>query len=197
MTDKIVRTKNKGECLALETNDLTAILDMTITSIKASKGRPSEYPDTHEGLEAFRQQTLEFFEHVNRINANPEIEKKLVPDIEAWAVYLGITRQTIHVYEKRSAEWRDTILVFKNAIASCKKQLAMTYKVPPMIAVFDLVNNHGYVNSNEFHLIPEKPRLNDNDREEIRLNLQKRLDESGLVWDADKGEYVTKDMIDE
>lgn len=190
--NKIIKTYNKGECLQLETDDLTAILNMTIKSIEARGGRPAEYANSAQGLEEFRQTTLDFFAYVNEVNANPEIERKLIPDIESWATFLGVTRNTILSYEQRSLEWKSTIQTFKNAIAAAKKQLAMTYKIPPMVYVFDATNNHGYVNSNEFKLIPEQPKQNNNNVFDTE-NLQKQLEDSGLVWDEELQEYRPKE----
>lgn len=185
---KMVKTYNKGECMELEADDLTAIIDMTVTSLKKHGGRPCVYEKSKEGMEKFIANTIEYFNYVNDTNANPDLEKKIVPDIENWAVYMGLTRQGIFKMEKRSDEWDMIIKNAKNAIASCKKQLAMTYKTPPMIAVFDLVNNHGYVNSNEFHLVPEPPKARGSLTSEI--NLEKTIEDSGLVWDEELGEYV-------
>lgn len=175
--------KNKGKCAPLEKNDLTAILDMTITTSVQRLGRPSEYPNTKEGLQAFIDKTIDYFEYVKAVNENEELEQKLIPDIENWAVYLGITRQTIFTYEHRTPEWHDVIANFKNAISACKKQLAMTYKIPPMVAVFDLVNNHGYVNSNEFKLTANV--TNEHDTNDI----ERQLIANGLVWNEETQEF--------
>lgn len=190
--NKVIKTYNKGECLQLETDDLTAILNMTIKSIEARGGRPANYENSAQGLEEFRKDTLNFFAYVNEVNANPEIERKLIPDIESWATFLGTTRVTILSYERRSTEWKGTIQTFKNAIAAAKKQLAMTYKIPPMVYVFDATNNHGYVNSNEFKLVPEQPKESAS-RLLNQENLQKQLEDSGLVWDEALQEYRPKE----
>ena len=176
--------KNKGVCEKLATDDMTAILDMTINASKRNAGRPSEYPNTPEGMEKFIENTISFFEHVNNINSNPDIERKIIPDIEGWAVYLGITRMTLCTYEHRNKEWGDLIGYYKNAIGCVKKQLAMNYKIPPMVYVFDATNNHGYINSSEFKLKAEMP--NQNGADSIEWEMKKK----GLVWDDDKGEFV-------
>ena len=139
-------------CEKLETNDMTAILDMTIEVSTKRAGRPAEYPNTKQGLDEFIQNTIDYFEYVNTINANPDLERKLIADIESWSVYLGITRKTLWMYEQRGGEWADCIQYYKNAIGAVKKQLALNYKIPPMVFVFDATNNHNYVNSTEFKL---------------------------------------------
>lgn len=170
-------------CERIETDDMTAILDMAIDVSTARMGRPAEYPHTTEGLDRFINKTIDYFENVNSINANPELERKLIPDIESWAMFLGITRQTIWCYEKRGREWKDTIDYYKNCISAVKKQLAMNYKIPPMVYVFDATNNHGYVNSNEFKLTPSKPETEHKD------NIDEQLKAAGLVWNEELQEF--------
>ncbi len=181
---KPYKTKNKGECLPLEKDDLTAILTLTIdTSIK-NMGRPHHYAPNTQGLDDFIQTTIDYFEYVNTLNSNQELERKLIPDIENWCVFLGITRKTLFNYEQRGNEWQECIQYYKNAIGSGKKQLALNYKIPPMIYVFDATNNHGYVNSNEFKL---KTTVDTEITKEKEL--QGAIDQLGLVWDEELHEY--------
>ena len=93
-------------CKPIETDDMTAILDMAIDVSTSRAGRPAEYPFTTEGLDRFINKTIDFFEYVNSINANPELERKLIPDIENWAMFMGITRQTIWTYQQCALVWR-------------------------------------------------------------------------------------------
>lgn len=179
------RYKNgTAQCLPLETDDLTAILDMTIQQSTAHMGRPCNYTNDTNGLERFIETTIDYFKYVNRINQNPDMERKLIPDIENWAVYLGITRATLFNYEQRGGRWRECIQYYKNAIASVKKQLALTYKIPPMIYVFDATNNHGYVNSNEFKLTTQTEFIENN------VNaLEREIVEQGLIWNEQTKEF--------
>lgn len=144
--------EKRGECLPLETGDMTASLNLILDSIKRYGGHPATYPATPEGLQVFIERSQEYFDYVNRVNANPKLEKKLIPDIEGWAVYLGTTRVTILSYAARGGQWAVAIDFFKNAISSSKKQLAMTYKIPSTVYIFDACNNHGYSNTNEFKI---------------------------------------------
>ena len=139
-------------------NTLEAVLNITIESLKT--GRPPTYADTEAGLAEFKENTIAYFQYVKDTNANPDIEKMLVPDIEAYCAFLSITRQTLLTYERqRGSSWQDFIKQTKNAIAACKKELAFHQQIPPVIAMFDLTNNHSYVNSSEFRLEvePKKP----------------------------------------
>ena len=182
--------KNKGTCLPLEKDDMTAILTLTIEKTKERGGYPATYPHTRQGITAFNENTVKYFEYVNDLNQRIDTERKLIPDIENWCVFLGITRQTLFNYEKRDKEWSDCIAYYKNAIASVKKQLAMNYKIPPMVYVFDATNNHHYVNSNEFKLTATTEVV------DKRANiLELEIKERGLTWNEDKQEYICVDDI--
>lgn len=135
--------------IRIDPNDLDSILNMSITSLKA--GRPPKFPDTPEGLEDFKALSIEYLEFVQKNNENPANENKLIPDVESWAVFLGTTRMTINVYEReRSSEWNEFIVFFKGILTSIKKQLAFRQKIPCVLAMFDLCNNSGYLNTNNF-----------------------------------------------
>ena len=184
-TTELQRYKDaKAKCLPMETDDTTAILDMIIDKSTERMGRPCQYPNDKKGLEEFIQNTVSYFEYVNGVNSS-DMDKKLIPDIESWAVFLGITRATIFNYEQRGNEWREVIAYYKNAIASIKKQLALTFKIPPMIMAFDFTNNHGYCNTNEFKLTTEVKNI---DPETNKL--ERELVERGLVWDDELKEFV-------
>lgn len=180
------KTSGSGTKLSkpIETDDMTAILDMAIDVSTSRAGRPAEYPFTTEGLDRFINKTIDYFEYVNSINANPELERKLIPDIENWAMYLGVTRQTIWAYQNRGREWKDTIDYYKNVIAAVKKQLAMNYKIPPMVYVFDAVNNHNYLNSTEF-----KMTVNKSEAENKNNNVDEQLKAAGLIWNEELQEF--------
>lgn len=148
------KARPKLKDIPILASDLDAVLDMSITSIKM--GRNAKFPDTEQGLEDFKQCSIDYLEFVRNTNNDPTNENKLIPDIESWATFLGTTRQTILTYEKqRSEEWQEFIALIKGAITSCKKQLAFRQKIPTVLALFDLTNNSGYVNSSEFKLSPE------------------------------------------
>ena len=165
-------------------NTLDAVLNMTIDSLK--QGRPPAYSDTEQGLEEFKQTTIDYFQYVKDTNANPDIEKMLVPDIEALCTFLGITRATLLTYEKqRGSSWQDFIKQTKNAIAACKKELAFHQQIPPVIAMFDLTNNHSYVNSSEFRIEPISDKAS-----ERHLSLEEQIQQAGLMWNDEKGAYV-------
>ena len=53
-------------------NTLDAVLSMTIDSLKT--GRPPAYADTGDGLEEFKQTTIDYFQYVRDTNASPDID---------------------------------------------------------------------------------------------------------------------------
>ncbi len=170
-------------CKPLEVNDTTAILTMAIDVSISRTGRPAEYPFTKKGLDDFIQKTIDFFQYVNTVNSNPDIDRRLIPDIEAWAVFLGITRQTLWTYEKRGSEWRDVIEYYKGVIQATKKQLALNYKVPPAVFIFDSVNNHNYLNVSEYKMTQSTPAA------ETENNIDEQIKQAGLVWNEEQGTF--------
>ena len=142
----------KGKYQPMTADDLTAIIEIGTTAIEKRYGAHPKYTADASGLQEFICQSKNYLNYVQTVNSNPEVERKLIIDIESWCVFLGITRETLRQYAGRSKEWQDFIAFFKEIIASGKKQLSLTGKIPPMIAVFDLTNNHNYRNTNEFHL---------------------------------------------
>ena len=166
-------------CKPLENNDTTAILDMALEVATARMGRPAEYPESKQGLENFIQRTIDYFEHVNATNSNPELKQKIVPDIESWSCFLGISRVTLWSYAKRGSEWEKTIDYYKGVIQAVKKQLAYNYKIPPAVFVFDSVNNHGYLNVTEYKMTTTVQT----DTKQSRIDDQLR--EAGLIWNEE------------
>ena len=150
MADKEYKRKGYAPDLS-DCDNISAVTQILLDTVKA--GRPPAYQETEHGLEEFRQKTLEYINHVQAINSGDDDSKKVIVDIESWACYLGITRATIATYERtRDSDWKQFIAVVKNGIAAVKKEAAFHGQMQPMIAVFDMANNHDYKNTNEFKL---------------------------------------------
>lgn len=128
-------------------------------SIRAFKQGIVAYEDSQEGLERFRKDSENYLTYVQATNESAAKNNAggggAIPDVEAWAAHLGITRMTISRYERRGGDWETTIANMKGIITACKKQLAFTGKMPPVLAIFDLTNNSDYVNASEFRLSAE------------------------------------------
>lgn len=166
--------------IQIQPDDLNAVLDVSIKSIKL--GRPPKFEDSAAGLQDFKEASIAYLEFVRENNNNPDNENKIIPDIENWATFMGTTRKTICEYERwRGEEWQEFIGLMKGCIVSCKKQLAFRQKIPTVLAIFDLTNNAGYVNASEFKLVPEaeqpKKALSDDALPRIKALLAKKDDE--------------------
>lgn len=154
-----------------DSDNVAAVTNILLETIKA--GRPAAYPETEQGLEDFKKATVDYLEYVQRTNESG-IEKKVMVDIESWACYLGITRATICSYERTRGEpWQQFIAVVKNGIAAAKKEASFHGQLQPMIAVFDLANNHSYKNTSEFKLEvePKEPERRAKSLEELKIDL--------------------------
>lgn len=186
---EIIKTKNKGEYEVCQGTEVEAIGNMMISSLRQTGGRPPVFQNNEQGLEDFRRLSIEFFENIARENEQRGADEAVIPDIELWSGYLGLTRMTLLRYEKRGSEWAETIQYFKNLIAAFKKQLGLRYKIPPMVFAFDMANNHGYHNTNEFKLtadfVPTKEQSE-------RQQLEQEIADNGLVWNETTGEFEEK-----
>lgn len=143
----------------MDGDELDAILDVSMQGLAKARDRGSQplYSNSADGLEDFKRDSERYLAYVRDVNRTPTEGGKLrlVPDIESWAAFLGVTRYMIAGYEKRGADWKAAIQAVKGIITACKKQLAFTGKMPPVLAIFDLTNNSDYVNASEFRLSAE------------------------------------------
>lgn len=171
----------------LSADDTQAINSMVNAALKNLGGRPATYPYSEAGLATLIENSLGYFEYVAKANKQLDEKKQLILDVDSYALFLGISKKTLSEYEKRGGEWARSILLFKDAIAASKKQLIFRGVVPPMVAIFDLVNNHNYYNTNSFVL--ETKAADDSKISEDNA-LEERIRQAGLIWDDTKGEFV-------
>lgn len=189
-TDHMPNTRyGPGE--VINTGDMTASLTLAMECMKRYGGRPAKYEPTQEGLEQFVKNTEDFFAYAEKLNSNPEIEKKLILDIEAWTAYIGISRNVLYEYNKRGGAWTETISYVKNLINGQKKQLALSYKIPPVLYIFDACNNADYANASEFKITGNMNNLviHGNVNE-----LEREMMGGGLVWNNETGGFVTAEL---
>jgi hypothetical protein len=167
-------------------DDMTAVIEMGLEAVKKNRGRQARYPDTPEGLEAFYQAGVSYFERLNEVNSCKDQDTaRVFPDFEGLAVWCGISRITLFNYEQRGGAWAEMIGVFKTLITSARKQLTTSYKVPPMWEIFNLINNGvGYQNTN--HVV-----LSTDDMRQVQeeMQIQDRLEANNLIWNPETGEY--------
>jgi hypothetical protein len=186
VSNDIVKTKNKGSYQVTTGSDLDGIDNIVLQAIRNCGGRPAEYENSKQGLEKFQQKTADFFQHIADVNEGKESEKALIPDIELWAAYLGVSRQTLWKYGQRNSEWARVIDYFKNIIAAYKKELAQHYKIPPMVFAFDMTNNHQYLNTSEFKITAEQVVTTEQQKQ---ADLEQEIADSGLVWNDKTGTF--------
>ena len=147
----IVKRKNNELAGASEVgNEIGEIMAITKQVLENPQ---MNYPNDDMGYEAFRTNSISYLEYVQQVNASGNLKKQMIPDIEGWTNYIGITRDKLRYMQKsRSEKWATLIDQMKNGILACKKQLMLNGQISPVTAIFDLTNNHGYANSSEFKI---------------------------------------------
>lgn len=131
----------------IETERAVALCDMMLdgfkTAIKAAEtekrgGRPRKL----ETVEEFQQVAENY---INYIRDKALQGVRLIPDVEGFCSFAGISRDTLNDWERtRPGVYSDTIKMLKNTIAAYKKQLAFNGEIPPIVFATDFNNNHGY-----------------------------------------------------
>ena len=181
--------KYKELSAELNPEDVQPINSMINAALKNLGGRPAIYPNNEAGLKAFIENSLAYFEYVEKANSQIDDNKRqLILDVDSYAVFLGISMKTISEYQKRSDTWNKAISLFKDAIGASKKQLSMHGLIPAVMAIFDLCNNHGYVSTSEFKLT-----MNDNNAKAAAdddATLEQKIADMGLIWDEERKEFV-------
>lgn len=85
----------------------------------------------------------EYFQNIYELNQQGIA---IIPDIEDFCMYIGVSRNTFY----NMCVGHDINLSIcgnniRNAIASCKKQMAFNGEIPPVVFAIDFNNNHDYV----------------------------------------------------
>jgi hypothetical protein len=130
----------------IETAQAVALCDMMLDGFKrsvadAERGKGGR-PRKLETVEEFREVAERY---INYIKDRALDGVRLVPDIEGFCAFAGISRETLNNWETaRPGAYSDTIKIFKNIIAAYKKQLAFNGEIPPIVFATDFNNNHGY-----------------------------------------------------
>lgn len=130
----------------IETAQAVVLCDMMLDGFKrsvadAERGKGGR-PRKLETVEEFREVAERY---INYIKDRALDGVRLVPDIEGFCAFAGISRETLNNWETaRPGAYSDTIKIFKNTIAAYKKQLAFSGEIPPIVFATDFNNNHGY-----------------------------------------------------
>lgn len=147
-------------------DDVEAVIDLACKSIRKYH-TPYKYTPDEAGLEEFKRRTEQYFDYIKRANDTTENKGKFVcADIESWCTSLGLTRTSLYrYYHDRNDEWRTYIDFAKEVIFSVKKAFMLSGRIPPIVSIFDAVNNHNYYSTNEF------TRAKINERQTIKQGL--------------------------
>jgi hypothetical protein len=145
--------------------------------VQRKPGRPPKY----ETVEAFVDVVTRYIDY---IEDKAKEGVRLIPDIEGFCSFAGISRETLNEWEKtRPGAYSDTIKSFKTSVAAYKKQLAMSGKIPPIVFATDFNNNHGYTQQNKQEIQITRKLEGLPDRSDIVRRLPPKA--AGSVIDSD------------
>ena len=126
-----------------------AIANLERYDVRKEHGEPL-YADTPEGLQKFKDMTIEYFKSIRSVNSTLDPDAKpIIPSIEGWVCYMGFSRQTLSVYKHRGSDWEQFISYVRENIATTKIQRLVTGQTSPIAGIFDLVNNFNYSNTSD------------------------------------------------
>lgn len=156
------------------------LIGMAIRTLKSGKGGSmGTYPNTEEGFDMFKAATVAYLEEVRQYNSDESHEQKMLLDIESWCITIGISRRTLCTYyAQRSQTWKDFIDLVKTGILATKKDFASRGKTPPILLIFDAVNNFSYRNTSDIRIETETTnKLYDGimSTEEIRKRIEEDI----------------------
>lgn len=176
------RFKEGRDYKELSTEQAVALCDMMLdgfrTGTKALEGRKRGNPKKLETVEEFVEVAEKY---INYIRERSIDGVRLIPDVEGFCTFAGISRDTLNDWERtRPGTYSDTIKILKNNIATFKKQLAFNGEIPPIVFATDFNNNHGYTQA----------------AQKIDLNLGKQAQELPEKEDIVKRLPVNNDIID-
>lgn len=160
---QVYKRYEEGEdYLPVEADETRAMIEMVKRQFLNPKVRARrKYPD----LEDFKAVIVEYFNYIADSN---DAGSNLIPDVEGFCTFAGISRETLNDWQRtRPGEFAETIGDLKNAIAACKKQLALRGKIPPIVFATDFNNNHGYTQKQTVELQPVNPLGNTLSPDEI------------------------------
>lgn len=142
-------------------------------------GQPKKLETVAEFVDAVER-------YINYIKDRAAEGVRLIPDIEGFCGFVGISRDSLNDWERtRPGEYSDTIKRFKTNIAAYKKQLAFSGKIPPIVFATDFNNNHGYTQQQNIEITAARKLEQLPTREDIIKRLPQNTD-----IDEDPGEII-------
>ena len=74
---------------------------------------------------------------------------ELIPDVEHLLCFLGITKDYVRRWKTTNPQYSEVMTEAYDRILAIKKQLAMHNKIPSLVYLSDIQNNHGYVSKDK------------------------------------------------
>jgi hypothetical protein len=109
-------------------------------------------------------------------------ENELTPTCEGLTLSLGITRQAVHKWGNDGSESGKLVSRAKSLINTLLSQSAVDGKLSPVYLIWAQKNWYGYSDA------PQVVEVRQANAEEEKIELE--LNESGLAWDAEVGDFV-------
>lgn len=147
--------------------------------VRRKPGRPRKYEDLGEFVDVVGR-------YIDYIESKAAEGVRLIPDIEGFCAFAGISRDTLNDWERtRPGEYSDTIKRLKNAIAAFKKQLALSGKIPPLVFATDFNNNHGYTQMQRIEMTATRKLDELPEKADILKRLPVQRSENGIDEDIE------------
>lgn len=187
-TDKMARFTTSIKTTDTSIDDRKAVLDLTLQCLKNTGGRPFKFTNDEIGLKSFTESCRGYFEYLRTANSKLDENQGLIASVEGLCSYVGITRNTLSQYHKRSPEWSECIDYIKNHIANIQMDLAFKNKINPTLMIWNGCNNYGYLNTNQFTLA--QVIADTSTPQEDDANIESKMSELGLTWDENLKEWT-------
>jgi hypothetical protein len=147
------RFKEGEDYLPVCASEETAIIDVIIDRFRPGKTTYRKY----ENLEEFKEVVRDYFEYIKSNNAKGS---KLIPDICGFTLFAGIHRSTLDDWvTRRPGEYAETVRMLKNAIAACKTQLALQNKIPAVVFIASMNNDHNWTTNTKVEITTPSNQL--------------------------------------
>ena len=175
----------------MQPGDLADVIEIALKNVSKG-GMPAAYECDNEGLQMFFDTSKNYFMSIAEQNrAAGDLSQMLIPSVEMWCAFLGISRQTLLTYQRRGEEWANTINFFKTVIYAAKNELANHGKLSPVLLIFDSVNNFDYRNVAEFKLEPVRYDEQEESNQRIKEIVRRLEAEKNQAQIEDKGTDTT------
>lgn len=168
MSDEIIRRDENGvrqqnyrrfeegkDYMPVCASEEEAITSVILDRFKPGRSTYRKYED----LEEFKQVVVDYFEYIQENNKNGS---RLIPDITGFCLFAGIHRGTLSDWiTRRPGEFAETVLMLKNAIAAAKSQLAFQNKIPAVVFIASMNNDHNWTNNAKVEITSPSSQLGD------------------------------------